>query len=512
MKEKCLKQVVIVGGGTAGWMAAAAFSRLITSHYCQVTLIESDQIASVGVGEATLPHIRSFNDSLGISETDFIRETSATFKLGIDFQNWGREGDSYIHPFGDYRYRIKGYPVDFHHYWLRAKELGLTQAIEAFSLPVSMCRHGKFAFPLAEKKDLSSTYNYAYHIDATAYAKFLRKYSENKGIKRIEGKVITTQICQKSGNITSLTLDNGREIIGDLFIDCSGFRSLLLGGALNVPFDDWSKWLICDRAVAIQTSHVQAQPLPYTQSIARAYGWQWKIPLQHRSGNGLVYCSKYLSSQDAQECLLSNVNGEPLTEPKHLSFKAGKRDKSWEKNCVAIGLAAGFLEPLESSSIYLIQEGIQRLLDFLPTGEISATRRNTYNEIMDNEYEKVRDFLILHYHATNRADTDFWRYCRNMDIPDSLSKKIALFKESGLIASYNSGLFQIPSWLSVYLGQGIIPKSYDARVAHLCADELLAELASLHGMVQRQVMTMPTHGSALATMTSEAREISHAKY
>lgn len=498
MKNNRIQQVVILGGGTAGWMAAAAFARLVKSNYCQVSLIESENIGTVGVGEATIPLIRHFNNFLGIDEQEFIRATSATFKLGIEFNNWGQIGDSYIHPFGDYRYDLDQQGIGFHHYWLKAQAAGLHLPIEKYSLPVAMCRAQKFQFPVEERSSIHSTYNYAYHLDASAYAAFLRRRAEQQGVKRIEG--VVSQVVQNSstGFIEALKV-NEQLITGDLFIDCSGFRSLLLGGALKSPFENWAHWLPCDRAVAVPTESTRA-PLPYTKATAKSCGWQWQIPLQHRDGNGLVYCSQYLDKNTAEDQLCTNLNGRMLKDPLHLQFTAGKRRECWSHNCVAIGLAAGFLEPLESSSIYLIQEGIMRLLDYWPDQNFAPATRSGYNAVMNNEYERIKDFLILHYHATRRDDSDFWRYCKNMAIPDSLQHKMELFRSTGVISRYRQGLFQIPSWLTVYLGQGIVPACYDPRIARIDPAYFAQELRQLEQIIQQQVAAMPSHAQRLHSL------------
>jgi tryptophan 7-halogenase len=495
MNNNRIQQVVILGGGTAGWMAAAALARLVQQDYCQVSLIESENIGTVGVGEATIPLIRHFNHFLGIDEKEFIRATSATFKLGIEFTGWGRIGDSYIHPFGDYRYDFDQQGIGFHHYWLQAQGAGLNASIENYSLPVAMCRAQKFQFPSEERSSIHSTYNYAYHLDASAYAAFLRRRAEQQGVTRIEGKVSEVRRHKSTGFIEALKV-NEQLVTGDLFIDCSGFRSLLLGDALQEPFDSWSHWLPCDRAVAVPCE-LNGAPLPYTKAMAQSCGWQWQIPLQHRAGNGLVYCSEFLSQDQAAAQLLGNLPGRALKDPLPLQFTAGKRRHCWAHNCVALGLAGGFLEPLESTSIYLIQEGIMRLLDYWPDKDFDPATRAAYNALMNNEYERVKDFLILHYHATARDDSEFWRYCKHMAIPDSLQHKMELFRTAGVIGSYRKGLFQIPSWLTVYLGQGIVPRVVDPRLAGADPAYIAGELHKLERYIQTQVAAMPSHAQRL---------------
>lgn len=440
-------------------MTAAAFSKLLPKDFFHITLIESEKIGTVGVGEATIPSIRYFNRLLEIDEWEFIRSTSATFKLGIQFENWGALGDNYIHPFGDYRYSLLGLPVGIHHFLQCAKRFGYSGTLESLSLPVQMCRRNKFALPSNDRRELRSTYNYAYHMDASAYAGLLRQYAESKGVVRREGLI--QQVITEQDAVAGLMVDN-QVMTADLYIDASGFKSLLLGSALGVEFDDWSRYLMCDSAVAVPSTNTSFSP--YTRAIARSAGWQWQIPLQHRAGNGIVYSSAFMEKAEAEKILTENLPGDCLKDPLHIQFKAGKRVKAWKNNCIAVGLSGGFLEPLESTSIYLIQEAVLKLIDFLKNQNICQTSINTYNKLMDIEYERVRDFIILHYALTKRTDSEFWNYCRTMDIPDSLSYKMELFSESGLIENHKYGLFQTPSWLSVFIGQGLFPNSHDVRV------------------------------------------------
>lgn len=480
--------IVIVGGGTAGWMAAAAFSKLLPKAWFDLTLIESEKIGTVGVGEATIPSIRYFNRLLDIDESEFMKCTSATFKLGIQFENWGALGDNYIHPFGDYRYSLNGMPVGIHHFWMHAKKGGYTEVFESLSLPVQMCRQNKFELPQTDRRDLRSTFNYAYHIDASAYARFLRTYAETNGVVRKEG--VIQQVLTEQDAITGLVVE-GTTIAADLYIDASGFGSLLMGKALNIEFEDWSRYLICDSAVAIPAENQHSSP--YTRAVARSAGWQWCIPLQHRSGNGLVYSSDFMTKTSAEEFLTKNLPGAPLRDPIHLKFKAGKRIKAWHNNCVAIGLSGGFLEPLESTSIYLIQESILKLIDFLKNQNLCQIAINTYNKLIDLEYDRIRDFIILHYVLTKRDDSEFWRYCKNMDIPDSLAYKLDLFEECGLIENYNHGLFQIPSWLSVFIGQGLQPRYSDIRVNGANPEYIAEQLVLLASNVSGLAREMETH-------------------
>ncbi|TDN85544.1 tryptophan halogenase family protein [Stakelama pacifica] len=449
-------RVVILGGGTAGWMTAAALSILLSRQMAQVTLVESEEVGIIGVGEATLPHIRAFNERLGIDEADFMRATGATFKLGIEFRDWARIGDSYIHPFGVFGHDVEG--VGFHHYLNRA---GRIATLFDYSVPIVAAREARFAPPAADPRSLASTYGYAYQFDATRYGPYLRNRAEAAGTRRIEGRVEAVERSEH-GDIAALRLSDGRRVEGDLFVDCSGFRSLLLGQACDEPFEDWSRWLPCDRAVAVPCEG-KGPLLPYTSAVAMSAGWRWRIPLQHRTGNGYVYSSAHIGDDAAREQLLSELEGPPLAEPRLLRFKAGRRRRNWVRNVIGIGLSGGFLEPLESTSIYLIQIAITRLIELFPQRPAAAIDRDAFNRAIDLEYDRIRDFLILHYHATQRDDSPFWNHVRTMEVPESLSEKMALFRKRGRVARYREGLFLEPSWLAVYFGQRIVPTGYDQR-------------------------------------------------
>lgn len=449
-----LKSIVIVGGGSAGWMTAAALSNALQGN-CDITLIESEAIGTVGVGEATIPPIKYFNQRLGIDEKTFVKETNGSFKLGIEFIDWKRKGHSYFHPFGQYGAEFDTIP--FYQYWMREHLSGDPTPIDDYSMAWVAARDGKFEHPRADKRLIQSTFDYAYHFDATLYAAFLRKYAEARGVKRIEGRISSAQTDAETGFIAAVTLEDGRTAEADFFVDCSGFRGMLIEQTLETGYEDWSHWLPCKSAVAApceKTSDI----LPYTKSTAKAAGWQWRIPLQHRTGNGYVYCDKFLDSADAETELLGSLDGTPTAQPKHLKFTTGRRKKFWNKNCVAIGLSAGFMEPLESTSLHLIQYGIMRLLALLPNRDMSPLLAQEYNDLTHAEYERIRDFLILHYVATERRDSELWRYCANMSIPDRLQYKIDSFRNNGMIVSDERELFHNPSWLAVYLGQGIVPK------------------------------------------------------
>lgn len=488
-------EVVIVGGGTAGWMTAAAIAKLLPRR-CQVRLVESEEIGIVGVGEATLPHIRAFNERIGIDEAEFMARTRATFKLGIDFENWGRIGDSYIHPFGTFGRGLGD--VGFHQYWLRLLHEGASVAeLERYSMACMTARLGRFALPTADPNDIRSTFNYAYQFDATLFAPYLRAHAERMGARRTEGRIVDVERNSETGDIKAVVLASGEQIAGDLFIDCSGFVSLLMGKALGEPFEDWSKWLPCDRAVAMPC-RTRTAVTPYTSAIAMEAGWRWRIPLQHRTGNGYVFSSSFTAEEKAAEALVGAVEGEPIAEPRVLKFKAGRRTRSWVKNCVAVGLSGGFLEPLESTSIYLIQAAISALVELLPEKEITPSDRDEFNRIVDLEYDRVRDFLILHYHATERSDTDFWNYVRTMEIPDTLAEKLELFRRRGRVVKYREGVFLEASWIAVYLGQRVYPQGHDMRADVPSADALSRGMEQLRLEVLQAAEAMPDHLGMIA--------------
>jgi tryptophan halogenase len=490
MLEKSVQSVVIVGGGTAGWMTAAGLSSMLKRTGLNITLIESEEIGIVGVGEATLPHIRFFNQSIGIDEAEFMAATSATFKLGIEFVNWARKGDSYIHPFGNFGLANNG--VEFHQYWRKMAAHAETGPIDDYSLPIVACRQGKFQPPSNNPSDVSSTYQYAYQFDATKYAPFLRKHAEARGVKRKEGKVVDVDVCKETGNIDSVRLESGEWFHADLFIDCSGFSGLLIEKTLKTGYEKWGHWLPCDKAVAAPCES-QGPLLPFTRATAEDSGWRWRIPLQHRTGNGYVYSSQFISDENAKETLLKNLEGTVLAEPRTLRFTTGKRHKLWNKNCIAIGLSGGFLEPLESTSIYLIQEGITKLLELFPQKNDFADDAAEYNELMDLEFERIRDFLILHYVATEREDSDFWQYIRTMAIPDSLSNKLSLFQQRGRVVRYDKGLFLPPSWIAVMLGQRVVPKHYDVRVDAMNESDIAMHLKRMRQLMKQTVKKMSDH-------------------
>lgn len=483
MNSDNIRKVVIVGGGTAGWMAAAALGKLLGKNL-DISLVESDQIGTVGVGEATIPLLSGFHQLLGIGEQDFMRATQATFKLGIQFENWGAIGDKYIHGFG-----IIGqdcWACSFHHFWAKSRQQGNKATLVDYSLHKHAAKANKF------KRDLEHGLAYAYHLDATRYAQFLRRFSEQHGVKRIEGKIVDVGTDAASGAIESVTLESGQTVAGDLYIDCSGFRALLIEGALDTGYEDWTHWLPCDRAYAVQTKSV-GPPIPYTRSIAREAGWQWRIPLQHRVGNGLVYSGQYLSDEDAKQTLLDNVEGETITEPRLIRFRTGRRVKQWNKNCVSLGLSSGFLEPLESTSIHLVQSGIIRLMQLFPTTGIDPVEVEEYNTQSRLEFEYIRDFIIMHYHVTERDDSPFWDYCRTMEIPESLSRRLKLFESNGRIFRENFELFFDGSWSQVMTGQRFIPKGYHPIVDLMSADELRNFLNNIAATHVKAISSYPSH-------------------
>ena len=477
-------RVVIAGGGTAGWLTACGLSRRLGS-LLDITLVESDDIGTIGVGEATIPPMRNFHRVMDIDEQAFMRATQATFKLGIVFDNWGEIGDSYIHSFGEIGQR--SWMAEFHEFWLEAREQGFGGSLDEYCLELMAAKAGKFA-----KNVQDTRLNFAFHLDATAYAGFLRQLSETAGAKRVEGKIREVRKHAETGELEALLLESGELIEGDLFIDCTGFRALLIGEALGVGFEDWSHWLASDRAIAVQTEATEPPP-PYTRSIAHASAWQWRIPLQTRVGNGIVYSSQFLSDAEAEDTLLNNLTGETRTEPRKLRFGTGRRIKAWQKNCVAMGLASGFVEPLESTSIHLVMTSIFRLIRLFPFDENMESLAHRFNEETRIEMEAVRDFIILHYKQTSRTDSDFWNAYRTMDIPDSLAERIELFRNNGYVWSDDVTLFRIASWVQVMMGQGIEPGAHHNAGRLMGADALKKSMAELSESIAQKVREMPTH-------------------
>lgn len=479
--------VVIAGGGTAGWLAAAALSQQMGNNV-NITLVESNEIGTVGVGEATIPPMKTFHRLLRINEQEFMKATHATFKLGIKFEGWLKQGHDYFHSFGSTGNNTL--ITEFVHFWLRGRKENIAAEFGDY------CLEYKAALDQRCSVTADTKINHAFHLDAGLYATFLKRLATARGVTRQEGKIVRVQQNPTTGFITALNLDSGTLVQGDFFLDCTGFKALLIEQTLHAGFEDWSHWLPCNGAVAVQTESVGAPP-PYTRSIAHQAGWRWKIPLQHRVGNGLVYCKHYMSEDEACSKLLSEVEGNTLTEPNLLQFKTGKRRKNWVKNCVAVGLSAGFLEPLESTSIHLVMTAITRLLQLFPGKHINESAINEYNNQCDREIEKIRDFIILHYSATERDDSDFWRYCKAMGIPNDLAHRIALFKETGKSYQSEDELFRLDSWTQVMLGQGIQPKQYHAIVDTMKLEELKHFLQSHESKIAAAAAKLPRHGDYL---------------
>lgn len=478
-----IKKVVIVGGGTAGWMSAATLSKILRETV-DVTLIESDDIPTVGVGEATIPTLMSLHQLLDINEKEFVRAVNGTFKLGISFESWKDNGEDYFHSFGTTG--KDHWAAGFQHFWLKAKRQGYAKDFGEYCGELVAALDNRFA--ITPKNGL----NYAYHIDAGLYAKFLRDFAEQYGAKRQEGKVVDVALHNDNGHIKHVELSDGQIIEGDLFIDCSGFRGLLIEQALHTGYDDWSHILPCDSAVAMQTESI-AEPVPYTRSIARDSGWQWRIPLQNRVGNGMVFCSRYLSDDEAIDTLLKNVEGKPLNDPRVIKFTTGSRRKHWNKNCIAIGLSSGFIEPLESTSIHLIQRSITRLVQMFPHHGIVSADIDEFNQQMFAEINNTRDFIVLHYCVTNRRDTPFWRHCASMNIPESLQHRIDLFRETGRVFKVPTELFGENSWIQVMIGQGLIAEDFHPIVNVMSDDELKSFMKSIDVSVQNLVRQLPSH-------------------
>ena len=495
-----VKDIVIVGGGTAGWMTAAALSTLAPKHH-RIRLVESDLISTIGVGEATIPVIRGYNDLLGIDENEFMRETQATFKLGIEFRNWGKVGDNYIHGFGTVgRDQLL---AKFYQYWLKQYLAGAADDVEHYSINTVMTRMGKFMRATREHGDSPfADIAHAFHFDAGLYARFLRRRAEAAGVVRTEGKIVNVEQRAEDGYVQAVVMESGERIAGDLFIDCSGMHGLLIENTLKTGYEDWSHWLPCDRAIAVPCE--SAGPLqPVTRSTAHSAGWQWRIPLQHRIGNGHVFCSKFMDAEEAERILLANLDGRQLADPKHIKFTTGKRKQGWNKNVVAIGLSGGFMEPLESTSIHMIQTSITRLLMLFPTGGFDQADVDFYNYQYNREYEAIRDFLILHYKLNQRSEP-FWTYCREMEVPASLQRKIALFEANGRIFRENEELFAETSWLQVMHGQGLRPRGYNPLVDQMSQEDIASMLNDVRNVIHHCAEAMPTHEQYIAAQCKAA--------
>ena len=490
MSHNDIRSVQIVGGGTAGWMTAAVLSRFFPPERLAITVVESDEIGIVGVGEATVPLLQQLNGLLEIDEREFLKATNGTYKLGIEFRDWGELGRVFFHGFGDFGADIQGIPPQ--HHWLKLRQLGDPTPIDDYSLPYAIGRRGRFAIPPNDPEHPASFFKHAFHFDASLYGRFLRGYAEARGVVRVEGKIVDVALRGEDGFIDHVTLADGRELGADLFVDCSGFRGLLIQQALETGYHDWRHWLPCDSALAVPSENV-SPPTPYTVSTARSAGWQWKIPLQHRTGNGHVYSSAFMSDDGARDILLANLEGRALAEPRQLRFVTGRRKQAWNRNCVSIGLASGFMEPLESTSIQLIQTGAARLVDYFPDRNFDPAVRDEYNRLTANEYERIRDFIILHYSLTKRDDSDFWRHCAAMELPDTLQHKIEVFAATGKVPFLTEESYLESSWVAIFAGNGLLPRRYDPLVDALPDDQLKALFAKRRAELGRIAESMPTH-------------------
>lgn len=490
-----IREVVIVGGGSAGWMTAAALSALLPSHY-RYTLVESDQIGTIGVGEASIPYLREFNKALGIDEDEFLRRTGGSFKLGIEFVDWMAIGHRYFHGFSRIGQDTPRAP--FHQYWLKLVQQGAAPPLEQLSINAMSARAGKFLRPQADMAGSPlADITYAFQFDAGLYAGYLRELAEARGVRRVEGKIVDVRLRAEDGFIDTLHLEDGATVAGELFIDCSGLAALLIGKALDTGFDDWRHWLPCDRAIAVPSAS-RGPTAPYTRASARTAGWQWRIPLQQRVGNGSVYASTFIDAAAAESELLGQLDGAPLAQPRHVRFTPGRRRQAWVRNCVAIGLAAGFLEPLESTSIHLVQTALRRLIEYFPDGAFGPPDTAAFNRETAREYDEIRDFLVLHYKATTRGDTPFWDYCRTMRVPDTLAERMALFESRGRIAATSEDLFAETNWLQVMVGQGLRPRGYHPAVDQRSAQDIARFVANIEQVVGKCTGVMPLHDDFIA--------------
>jgi tryptophan halogenase len=503
MSDLAARRIVVVGGGTAGWMTAAALGRFLTSGW-SITLVESDEIGTIGVGEATIPSINMFNDALGINEAEFLSATGGTYKLGIAFEGWGRPDQGYVHAFGLVGSALGVVP--FHHYWLRGLKLGISKPLGHYVLHTLAIAANRFDHLKVPPNSALPPLPYAFHFDASLYAKFLRGFAEQRGVVRQEGRIVSVERSGESGDIDAVVLANGTRVAGDLFVDCSGFRGLLIEQELEAGFEDWTHWLQCDRAIAVPCARVDPL-IPLTRSIARKAGWQWRIPLQHRIGNGYVFKSEAISEDEAAATLLANLDGEALAEPRTIRFKTGRRSKTWVRNVVAVGLSSGFIEPLESTSIHLIQTAVTRLIDLLPAGEITDATRDDYNARSAFEMERIRDFIILHYHANGREGEPFWDGLRAMEVPEPLQHKIDLFRSTARVVPSFDELFDTRAWIHVMIGQNIIPETYHPIADQLPEDRLCEFLDGLERSHMQQVARMPEHGEFVARFGPVKREL-----
>ena len=485
-----VKSIVIAGGGTAGWMAAAKLSQHFAKTDIKITLVESSEIGTVGVGEATIPTLRRFYQALGMSDMEVMRKTSATVKLGIEFKDWFKPGSSFIHPFGLFGHEANG--IRFHHYWLKLQTLGDTSKLEEYSLGIALARANRFAFPAEKPSSPLSVFDWALHFDASKFAILMRDYAVAHKVEHIDAKIESVQLNSDNGFIQSLRLDNQADLHADLFIDCTGFNGLLIKGALKTDYIDWNQWLLCDRALAVQ-SELVGEPAARTVAKAHTAGWQWKIPLQHRQGNGHVYASQFMEEAEAESILLQHIDGKVLHAPRKFRFTAGRCAQAWNKNCIALGLATGFLEPLESTSIALIETGIEKICGSFPIPYFSQKNIDYFNQVTATEWERIRDFIILHYKANQRTDSEFWRYCRTMEIPDTLEQKMEAYKERGELLHFPWEIFHPDSWLAIYNGFHSYPKVYDKNVDRMNPDYLQKSLMAIRKSIADAVSDLPSH-------------------
>lgn len=494
MQAQRIEKLVILGGGTAGWMTAANLKHHFKEQV-SITLIESSAIGTVGVGEATIPTIRQFYHQLGMTDTQVIQATQATCKLGIQFNDWHHQGSSFIHPFGVFGQDLRG--IGFHHFWLKLKQQNRASELQDYSLGVNLAKHNKFTLPATNPSTTLSVFDWALHFDAALFAKHLREFALKQGVELIDAKVNQVKLRESDGFIDCLQLHTGAEVAGDLFIDCSGFRGVLIEEALHTGYENWSQWLLCDGAFAVQTEAV-GQPSSYTKVTARSAGWQWRIPLQHRAGNGHVFSSRFMDDEQAKTILLSHIQGKALFEPRKIAFVPGRRKQAWNKNCIAVGLSAGFLEPLESTSIALVETAIEKIKMLFPDKSCNQYLRDEFNTMTAAEYERVRDFIILHYKASARDDSEFWRYCRAMAVPDSLQYKMDLYRTRGHFVRYPWEMFGNASWLAIYDGFHIHPETYDPAVDAFSEDYLAKILSEMKVAIQHAVADSPEHGAFIA--------------
>lgn len=495
-RSRFIRSIAIVGGGTAGWMMAAALSKTLNENSCAIKVIESPDVSTVGVGEATIPPIQLFNQMLGIDENEFLSATNGTFKLGIEFSNWKALNSSYFHPFGRYGADIESVP--FHQYWRKMRRLARAGELLEYSLPAMAAQRNKFCPPEKNPRSVLSNVAYAYHFDAGLYAQFLRQYAHKRGVERLERTVSEVSLDSDSGFIDTLFFEDSSSLKADFYVDCTGFRGLLIEGALKTGYEDWSHYLPCNRAVAVPCEQRQ-EPIPYTRSIAREAGWQWRIPLQHRLGNGYVFCSAFCGDEQATDTLMESLEGKALGDPKVLKFTTGRRKKSWNKNCLAIGLAAGFMEPLESTSIHMIQSAISRLMKLFPDRDFESADIDEYNQLTEIEAIRIRDFLVLHYKATEREDSPLWQYTKHMKVPETLQHKLDLYQSRGRVFRYDEELFSDTSWVAVFEGQGISPREYDPLVESFDQEHLEAILNKMRATIASGVDAMPLHAEYIAS-------------